>query len=253
MITEDRLKDSTLSNDASIYQKREVISELDKWKSLKGKEKWGYFNQYYRNKIIVAILSIGFVVYMIITMLTPKVETQLFVAVINNALSQNNIDIIKPEFGQLLELPEDDLSLIIDNTFQTSSSGEYSEFTVANETKLGTYIFAGDIDVMIVNEADFASYAAYGNYIKLADVLPTDLISKLANEFVEADLITEDNLFDEIENPATERGVYGISLKNALAFDTSIQRIENPILAIVANSEQKDNVIEFIRYLFQLN
>jgi hypothetical protein len=241
MIKEDRLKESALDDSAVIYQKRDKQSEKEKLKSMNGKQKLEYFNHYYRNKLIVGIAIVAFLIYMTYTMLTPRPVTELFVAVINNAISSTNVDTLKTEFGQILGVEPDSQGLIIDNTFYTSSSGETSELTLANEQKLGVYIFSGEIDIIVASESDFENYAYYGNFIKLSDVLPSDLITTLAPKFVYA----------ELEDTKT-KSAYGISLKDVTVYDNSNQRVENPVLGIVANSKQKENSVEFIKYLFGL-
>lgn len=253
MMKDERLKDSTLDDTADIYKKREYGSEKEKWNSLTGKEKWEHFNLYYRNKLIASLVVIAFFVYLIVTMLAPRVETKLFVAVINHSISQDNVGIVKEEFADILQVEDKkSLEFVVDNGFVTTSSGEYSEFTAGNETKIATYLLAGDLDIMIVSQQDFEQYAFQGSYLKLADVLPSDMMAELANEFVDADVNIGSDLLDEGEVADTETGTYGISLKNVKAIDISNQRIQDPILAIVANSSKTENAIEFIRYLFEL-
>ena len=207
------------------------------------KQKLEYFNSYYRNKLIAIVAIVAFSIYILITIFGPRPETKLFVAVINNAITNDNVETLKTEFSKTLGIePEDDSrQLIIDNSFYTSTYTETSELTLANEQKLATYFFAGEIDILVASESDFANYAYYGNFIKLSDVLPSDLITSLAPKFVYAEL-----------EETGEESAYGISLKDVVVYDSSSQPIDNPVLGIIANSKQTENGVEFIKYLFGL-
>lgn len=258
MIKETRLKESVLDDSADIYKKREKLSEKEKFKSMNGKQKLEYFNNYYRNKLIAIVAIVAFSIYLIVTILTPRPETELFVAVINNAISSENVETLKTEFSQVLGIePEDDSQrLIIDNTFYTSTYTETSELTLANEQKLATYFFAGEIDILIASESDFANYASMGNFMKLSDALPSDLIATLAPKFVYAEVKDTDLDDTESEDSKTEdagiKSAYGISLKDVVVYDSSNQPIDNPVLGIIANTKQRENGVEFIKYLFGL-
>lgn len=243
MIKESRLKESVLDDSADIYKKRDKLSEKEKFKSMNGKQKLEYFNNYYRNKFIIGIAIVALIIYMFYTLLSPRPVTELFVAVINNAITNDNVETLKTEFSQVLGLePESDSqNLIIDNTFYTSTYGETSEFTLANEQKLATYFFSGEIDILVASESDFENYAKYDNFMKLSEALPSDLITTLASKFVYA----------ELEETGT-KSAYGISLKDVVVYDSSKQPIDNPVLGIIANSKQEENGVAFIKYLFGL-
>lgn len=241
MMKENRLKESVLDDSAVIYQKRDKQSEKEKFKSMNGKQKLEYFNNYYRNKLIIGIAIVAFLIYLFYTMLSPRPVTELFVAVINNGISSTDVETIKTDFGEILGVEPDSQGLIIDNTFYTSTYGEMSELTLANEQKLATYIFSGEIDIIVAPESDFENYAYYGNFIKLSDILPSDLITTLAPKFVDAEL--EDT---------KETSAYGIALNDVVVYDSSNQQIKNPVLGIVANTKNKENCVEFIKYLFDL-
>ena len=77
-------KESILDEEAYIYNHRSDENESDKWKKMSRKQKFAYFNDYYRNKIIAAIIVLGFVFSVLYTMFSPKPEVVASVAVIND-------------------------------------------------------------------------------------------------------------------------------------------------------------------------
>ena len=55
-------KESILDEEAYIYNHRDDENEGDKWKKMSKKQKLTYFNDYYRNKIIVILIVLGLIV-----------------------------------------------------------------------------------------------------------------------------------------------------------------------------------------------
>lgn len=243
-MNKEKLEKSILDDSADIYKPREEKSEKEKIKDMTLKEKWVYFNHYYRNKTIAFIGIAAFVIYLLYSIFAPKPENKLYVAILNGSVSQAGVDQIKTEFAEYIDLDEQKELLTIDNSFYLSSSG-LSEYSLANEQKLSTYIFAGEIDIIIAPEADMTNYAKFGTLIKITDQLPTNMVTKFAQNFFYG-AVEEDGVM----GPTSP---YGIYLDDTVVYDNSGKLIEKPVLGIVANSEHDETAIDFINYLFQLD
>lgn len=241
MLKEDRLKDSVLDDNASIYSRRDKKSEKQKLNEMSFSEKISYLKTYYLTKTIVIIVIIGFVGYLGYSLLSPKAENVLYTAIINYALTEEEASKLQDDFSNLLELNPEKETMNFDASYYLGLNGDVSEYTLSTEQKLTTYLFAGEIDVIIAPEADFKKYASFGYLSKLTDELPTDLCTQLASSFFYS--TTEDN---------KASGAYGIYLENAELYDITGKVIENPMIGIVVNSENKQNAVKLIRYLFQL-
>ncbi len=240
MIDEDRLKNTTLDNSAEIYQPRIQQTEKQKLSEMTFKEKVSYFNNYYRSKTIIIILICILVIYFAYSVLTPKPENVLYVAVLNNALDSETATTLQSDFGEHLKIDPKTQTILLDTSF-IIGTGDASEYSLSNEQKLATYFYAAEIDVIIAPESSFTKYAYYGNLDKLSDQLPTDLCSSLADSFYYSPLE---------EDPTVS--AYGIYLDGATIYDKNGEIMDRPVLGIVANSKYKQNVVEFIRYLFNL-
>jgi hypothetical protein len=241
VLKEDRLKDTILDDNAAIYNNRDSKSEKQKLKEMSFSEKISYLKTYYLTKTIVIIAIIGFVGYLGYSILSPKAENVLYTAIINYALTETEAAKLEEDFTNLLELDPEKETVLFDASFYLGLNGDVSEYTLSSEQKLTTYLFAGEIDVLIAPEADFKKYAGFGYLSKLTDELPTDLCTQLADSFFYS--TTEDN-------PAS--GAYGIYLEGAKLYDSNGKAIENPVIGIVVNSENKQNAVELIRYLYQM-
>lgn len=241
MIKDNRLKDSVLDDSASIYSQREEISEKEKIKNMTLKEKFAYFNHYYRNKTLLTIGLTAFVIYFLYTVLSPKPVNQLFVVAINNTVTNEAVETITNDMTEILAIDPETEDITIDNSFYIGGEGDVSEYTIANEQKLAAYLFSGELDIIIAPEEVFKTHAYYGNFHKITDQLPTNLISKLANNF----------LYTTLED-TNEVGPYGIYLDDTVVYDNTNTIMKKPVLGIVANSSHEENAIEFIKYIFNL-
>lgn len=238
-MNEEKLKSSVLDDHADIYQRREVISEKEKWRQMNKEEKWTYFNSYYRNKLIVLLAAVIFVVYMIYTIASPKPEVRLFAVILNGAVNDETTAQLQEGFAEYINLDEEKETLNFDNSFYLDGEN-FNELTMANQQKLMAYMSAGEIDVIIAPEKDMIQYASMGGLVKVTDLLPTSLVSTLAKDF-----------YYEALEEETQSAPYGIYLEDMAIYDNNGNLIIKPVLGIVSNSENKESCVEFIQYLFQ--
>ncbi len=242
MIEKSKLENTVLDDSAEIYKPRTEQTEKQKLSEMTFKEKVTYFNNYYRLKVIVIILLIAGAVYMAYSILSPKPETVFYAAVINSAMDDETVATVQSDFAGKLGIDPKTQEIMIDSSYQLGSEGNVSEFSISAQQKLGTYFYAGQIDVIIAPESVFADYARLGNLSKLSDELPTDLFTKLTDSFYYSE--TEE---DKTSSP------YGIYLDGAKIYDKAGNLVDKPVLGIVVNSKYKQNAVEFIRYLFDIN
>ena len=242
MIEKNKLENTVLDNSAEIYKPRTEQTEKQKLTEMTFKEKVTYFNNYYRFKVIIIILAVAGVGYMAYSILSPKPETVLYAAVVNSAMDDETAAAVQSDFAEKLGIDPKTQEILVDSSFQLGSEGNVSELSMASQQKLVTYIAAAQIDVIIAPESVFANYARMGNFSKLSDELPTDLITALTDSFYYSE--TEE---DKTSSP------YGIYLDGAKIYDNAGNLVDRPVLGVVVNSKYKQNAGEFVRYLFDIN
>jgi hypothetical protein len=230
---------TTLDDNASIYRKRETKSEKQKFSELDFKGKVSYFNTYYLKKVIViALVAIG-LGYFIYTIIAPKPENALYVAVINYSLDDETADQLEKDFGEYLNIGEME-QVNIDTSFFLDESGDPS-MTSANQIKLSTYLAAQEIDMVIAPESYFENYVGNGFFDSLESQLPTNVFATLA-----------DYLYHGTTEEDSSEKVYGIYLDHLPYYKE--RNVDEPhVIGLVTNSTKKENGIEFIRYIFNLN
>lgn len=236
------MKDTRLDDNAAIYERRKPKTEKQKLSEMNGKEKWQYFKDYYFKKLTVSILLLGFIGYLLYTMLSPKPDTVLHVASANFAFSEEEIETIQNDFAQHLGINLDTQEVIFESNYLLSDT-DY-----ASAEKLTVLFFANELDVFIAPESKFVEYAFSGSLSSLSDQLPTDLYSALSDKFFQSQVRQDDEPIEEASGPSH---VFGIYLDDTELYkDYSSE--DPPVLGIVLSSKNKEEAVEFIRYLFDI-
>lgn len=236
-------KKTKLSENAEIYQIRTEQSEKEKLREMSFKEKVSYLWEYYRMHAFVFILVVAITSSVVYNIVKPKIETKLYAAMINNVITEEYLDQLEIKFAEHLELDPAAEKIELNPQFQFGGSPEY---TMNLKQVLTTYVAAQDVDIIIAPESEFSEYALYGYMSTISDLLPTDLYTSLADQFYITKMEVEPG--EEIY----EEGVFGIYLTDTklLKEHTVVPPEEPYLLGIVANSRREENVVEFIRYLF---
>lgn len=231
-------KKTRLEEDAAIYQKRKRQSEKEKLKDMPFKKKMGYLWEYYRYHALLFIALVSLISYTIYTFTKPKIESRLYAAIINNTVTPEVWDEYVDIITEYLEIDTETEDIELNYRFYYNGDPEYE---VNMRQAFVVYLAASEIDVIIAPMSEFANYVENGFLTPLSDQLPTDLYSSLADKFYLAD--TE-------ENP--KLAAYGIYMEETKLYrEHSLPTEDDPVLiGIVTNSTNKENSVDFIRYLF---
>ena len=162
-------KQSILDEEAYIYNHRSDENESDKWKKMSRKQKFAYFNDYYRNKIIATIIVLGFVFSVLYTMFSPKPDVVAAVAVINDYWDEEKTVELTKELSSYLELQEGKQEVQIDDTYILEATGMGNE--VASTQRLVAKFAAGDINIVIADKAKFDEFVSSDTFAKVSEVL----------------------------------------------------------------------------------
>lgn len=230
-------KQTKLDEQAIIYQPREVLTEKEKLKDMSFQEKLSYLWEYYRIHAAIIVAVLALIIYIIYEIITPNIKPQFYAAIVNSAVPSELTAEYGEAFAQYLELDPKTQSIELNDQFYFSTT---SETASSMQQVLSTYVAAGEVDVIIAPESDFANFAYYGYMAKLSDELPTDVYSAFTDHFYMTD--TEED---------TENNAYGIYLDNSDLFRDLTYNGEPYVLGILQNYNHIDNTVEFINYLFQ--
>ena len=231
-------KKTALDDSAEIYQAREAKTQRERWKEMTtARQKWDYFKEYYLVKTIAIVTVVALLAYLGYSIFSPKPERIFYAAIIDYVVPEDSRLTMEEDFFTYLGGTEKQ-KIEFDDSFAF-----YKDYDYSIRQSFMTYAFAGEMDVIMMPESLFEAYVAY--YTPLAEALPTDLYLKLSDYFVNASKRdAQGNILEGTEQ------FYGIDISSVpLMQNTSSE--EPVILTIVGTSAHKENVVEFIRYLFE--
>lgn len=222
-------KNTVLNDEAYIYNHRNDETEGDKWKKMNGRQKLAYFNDYYRNKIIIILITVGILVSFFHTILSPRPEVVVSIAVVNDYWDESGLTKLSEDLSKHLELKDGEKKLQIDDSYFLKESGLGNE--VANTQRLVAKIAAGDINIIIADKNKFDEFAMNETFLKISEVVQQD-----------------DSYNDRLVS-----GGYGISLKGSELLKELGSYQEEMILGILsnANNEDYEYLSKVIKYILQ--
>jgi len=228
-------KHTKLDENAEIYKTRSEKSEREKLRNMRPKERLDYLWEYYRIHALVTIGVIALLSYIIYTVATPDVKPQFYAALINNTVTEEELQQYREEFSEYLQLDPKKDSVEFNSSFYMNDSFD----SMNSKQVLMAYVAAQEIDVIIAPESEFSNYAFSGFFDKLSEQLPTNVYSSLTDHFY---------LTGTDDDP--DQNAYGVYLTDTKLYKNKSVDGEPYVLGIVANAKHKENALEFINYLF---
>lgn len=212
--------------------KKTFSTEIDKLKSLHGRQRLQYIWDYYKLPLTVLCIFIYIIGYIIYGQVTHK-DTVLCTALINISAGEEFISSLNS--GYLDYLGEDpsrnEVELMTGLYLTDNESNPNYEYTYASQAKVLAAVNSQQLDVVLMNQEalDILSRNDY-----LCDL--EDLLS-----------VSDPNLYSQTEEYITKNTALDLaqaSLIQQTKFNGTIY------LGIIANSERKDEATEYIKYLF---
>ena len=222
-------KESILDEEAYIYHHRSDENEGEKWKKMSRREKFAYFNDYYRNKIIAVIIVLGFIISLTYSILSPKPDAVVSIAVINDYWDDEKTMELTNELSSYLELQEGKQEVQIDDTYFLKETGMGNE--IANTQRLVAKFAAGDINIVLADKIKFDELADNSTFVKVSEVVDKDI---------------------QYEDKLTSNG-YGISLEGSKLLEELESGQNELILGVLANADEEDYkyISKIIKYILQ--
>lgn len=231
-------KKTVLGDDAALYSHKEDVSEKEKWATMSAKERWQYFVDYYLGKIVVIIIIAAVLGSILHTMLTPKPEVVLSVAVVEDASNQLLYDELQVKFHEVIALDEETQQTVFDTAYNFSN-GDYQSWQ-----KFSMYNMVGDLDITLMSKSLFEEYAPGGYFSPVALHLSSGLYVSLSDHLLET--MQQDDEGNMIPGSET---IYGIDISSTWLYNG--QQIEEPmVLVINAAPENVENIEKFLKMLF---
>jgi len=231
-------KKTVLNDDAALYSHKEDVSEKEKWQTMSKRERWQYFVDYYLGKIVVILIVAAVLGSVLHTILTPKPEVVLSVAVVGDSSNQTLYEELQTRFNERIALDEETQQTVFDTAYNFSN-GDYQSWQ-----KFAMYNMVGDLDITLLPKSQFEEYAPGDYFSPVALHLSSSLHASLADYFLETKQEDESgNLIPDSET------VYGIDLSSTWLYEG--QQKEDPmVLVINAAPKNVKNIEAFLNFLF---
>lgn len=231
-------KKTVLNDDAALYSHKEDVSEKEKWQTMSNKERWQYFVDYYLGKIAAVVIILAVVGSILHTMLTPKPEVVLSVAVVNDAANQAVYDNLQTKFQEVISMDAEKEQTVFDTGYS------FNSYDYQSWQKFSMYNMVGDLDVSIMPYTYFEQYAPGEYFSPVAAHLSSGLYAALSEYLLETKQQDEDgNLIPDSET------VYGIDISTTWLYEGQ-SRDESMVLVINAAPENVENIEKFLTLLF---
>lgn len=232
-------KKTTLSDDASIYQKKEERdsseSVKNNWSNLKGKEKLKYFKDYLLIPILIGIVVIVAVFFFVRSMFRDQQHIQYTVAVMSTKyLEADKVQEHIDELEKVFELEKNDRVELEIGLGKTANAG-MAEFM--------TELMAGTLDVIIGTEKDLEDVS--GHFIGLDEV---DEVLELVPE--EARVSMTYDTKDSDGKDSAETVMCGIKLKYTVFADCipeGSRYADSLVLVFVRTNQHKGELSKYWR------
>ena len=217
----------------------EIKEQNAKLKGAPFKDKLLYFKDYYLLTTLGIAAVCTFLFALMYTMLTAPDDTALGIFLYNDTGDSSNTELID-SFAQYMEIDTKKHNVYLDASMSYSPQmGDYDAY-VGLEKAMAA-ITAKDLDV-IVADADTIDYFAKCELLgNLKTMLPQELLEVCEDRFYYAQIGTESELIP-----------VGISVSDAPKLDEYHYYVDKePIYSFIVNSENTDNAVEFLKYLYK--
>ena len=199
------------------------------------KEKIGYIMEYYGFIVIALFLLILVGVFLVAGFFEDQKDSSLTAVAVNQAYAEEQIR----QWEKDLADAYGDRTVHFDSTYKIDLDGFADETKQGYLMKLSANLFAGDIDVMILDEKSYRHFSALGAL--------TDLGSSM-KEMLSVEGV--DQLYESLPlsaGPDNTEKAFGLLLPETMWAKPS----QSSYLVFPNSSKQKDGFLDLIRILFE--
>ncbi|MBO5282392.1 MAG: hypothetical protein J6B43_04595 [Lachnospiraceae bacterium] len=245
----------------------EFREEREAMKQKSFKEKFQYFVDYYKWHVIGGVLAVAFAVSLIHSIVTHK-DYAFYYAFLNTYQTPAS-ETFREDFAAQAGIDLEKYEVMLDTDLYITDN-VYDENNVGTVERLMVYIAAGDIDVMAGDVNSMNRYTYNGTFMDLRQLLPEELQAVLEPYYyymdgAVADEINEHQEIGEIDyvpqypaNPSDPESMtdpipVGLYIQDCARIQESfIFKESEAVMCIVANAEDPNTVLEYIRFVFDL-
>lgn len=216
----------------------EMAEKKVELKSMTKKQRWDYIGYYYKNYMlvgIVALVLIGTLIFELVS--NEKVIFTLTLCGQGELIP--GYTVFEEELTELISPESKKKETARVQLYALENIGEsFDDLTALYEQKFLAQVAANELDLVVINEADYDIFYEQGLFE------PLETQSQINWEQInEADLVYG----------AAEQHIYGIKVENNQILESIDYPTQNKMLVMVNNSTRKAESVKIINYLFSEN
>lgn len=216
----------------------EIREQNAKMKGAPLKQKLQYFKDYYMVPTIIAVVACAFVFALVYAMVTSPDDTA-FAAFFFDDYGDSSSTSLIDEFTEYMGIDTSKHDAYIDATMVYSSS-ENDYNTYMSLEKVMTVIAAKELDVIVGNSETINYFARCEYLYDITEILPDDLLEEF-----------KDSIFYATLDDGTQVAV-GVYVSDAPKLNENYYYYSDTeaIYTFIANSQNIDTAIEFLRFIY---
>lgn len=210
------------------------------------KQKIQQFKDYYLGGTLAVIAVVALLLFIGRRILAPQEEPALRIAVFDTELSDEAKEKMAQDIRAALSLAPD-AEITIDSGYTSANTNEYARLSILAAD--------GMVDAVIAGREAFAELSEYGYFKDLSLYLPQAMQEKYVDDICMFDYVSDAVSDDaqEMGELATGKYPFGLSLSGSAywkaATSDSGTAPESPVLGVIMESENTDNMLGLIRLL----
>ena len=228
---------TVLDDDASLYNKKHDVVTKEDLKNLSFKDKLRYFKDYYLKIVVIAVIILIGVCMILNETVFNRKTCVLSIACVNEYQIERST-----ELNTALEE-----IITIENKNDYANVAYYDLDQYNMNMAFITHTTTGGVDLMICSADQFESSANRGMLMDLSELLPSETYEKLSGSILESRTSDED--YDTGEITYGEMQPFGIDISGSEIYKEYGGYGDSPILCVMANTPNTENVLKAISYL----
>ena len=220
--------------------KQKAQEEKEKLKHMSWTDRIWYIWEYYKFHMLLVFIALMILWVIGTSLYRQSFTTRLSMAIINDHSGGNSSTVPLMEgLREALDCGKKDIIEINEGLFMDTNEKTMSQYSYATMAKIAALVSGGMLDIIIADEASIRHYENMDAYLDLGGLLPEELYSQLEGQFLY--VTTEDGQ----KIPAA------VSLENSSLKDDTGIVMDPPYLAVISNTQHKEDVLGAISYLFR--
>lgn len=220
--------------------KEQIQIEKEKLSKMTVKEKIDYIWEYYKYWIIGIAASLFLIYGIVDAQIENSKPTYLYVTMVNSNMVSSGETTLMDDFAEFAQIDQTKTKLNLDTSIQMKADMS-DEYSMNSSAKMFAQFAAKTIDATIMNKDMIDFFVDKDAFADLKTILPTDFYEKHKDRFITGT--------DSEGNPF----ICAMDISDSKIFQETNSYAETPYYSIIVNTQNQENSIQFLEYLYSKN